>query len=84
MKLKEFLQEHFAFLVMNGCAFFLVAAILSVQDVRFLTIFVLFFIWFLPLLSYMAMQFCREKRFLDELDSLSQSLDWIRRICCRK
>ena len=75
MKLKEFLQEHFAFLVMNGCAFFLVAAILSVQDVRFLTIFVLFFIWFLPLLSYMAMQFCREKRFLDELDSLSQSLD---------
>lgn len=75
MKLKEFLQEHFAFLVMNGCAFFLVAAILSVQGIRFLTIFVLFFVWFVPLLSYMMIQFYREKRFLDELDSLSQSLD---------
>lgn len=75
MRLKDFLQDRFAFLVVNGCAFFFVAAILSVQRIHFLTIFVLFFVWFVPLLSYMAIQFCREKRFLDELDSLSQSLD---------
>ena len=75
MKLKEFLKDRLSFLIVNGCAFFLLAAILSVLRIHFLTIFVLFFVWFLPLFSYMAIQFYREKRFLDELDSLSQSLD---------
>lgn len=37
MKLKEFMQDNFAFLVVNGCAFFLMAAVLSVQGVRFLS-----------------------------------------------
>ena len=75
MKLKDFLRDRLALLTVNGCAFFFLAAVMLVLNVCFLVIFVTFFIWFAPLVSALALQFCREKRYLDQLTALSQNLD---------
>lgn len=75
MKIKEYLLDNITFLILNLCAFSLIAAIMYVLSVQVLTIFILFFIWFTPLISYMIIQFFREKQFLDELNTFSQNLD---------
>ena len=75
MKLRDYLQDRRAFLLWCVCTFLLAAVALWTLRVRLLTLFVLFFIWFTPLTLYMLQQFLQEKRFLDELSRLSQTME---------
>lgn len=75
MKFKDYIKDRLSFLVINFCIFFFLSAIMLVIKIEFLIVFLMFFIWFTPIISYMLIQYFREKQFLEELTSLSQSLD---------
>lgn len=75
MKFKDYIKDHLSFLVINFCVFSFLSAVMLVIKIEFLIVFFMFFIWFTPVISYMLIQFFREKQFLEELTSLSQNLD---------
>lgn len=75
MKLTDYLRERLVFLTVNLLLFSFLATVMLVLKVRIIVIFVTFFIWFTPLITYSLLQFCQQKSFLDELTMLSESLD---------
>ncbi|MEJ8555244.1 sensor histidine kinase [Tepidibacter sp. Z1-5] len=75
MSIKEYLKEKFLFLFINFIAFFILAFILTVVDIKSVVIFLVFIIWFLPLISYIIIEFIKHKKYYFNIKDTLESLD---------
>ncbi len=75
MNIGEFIKDKISVLIFNALIFIVLAGTLIAIDVNFIIIIFLFCIWFLPLTSYMVLEFIKSKSYYDEVNSVLENLD---------
>lgn len=75
MSLKEYLKDRFLFLLINVILFMIICIIMLLISISTNIIILIFCIWFLPLLSFIFVEFIKSKRFYNELSSVMDALN---------
>lgn len=75
MKIGRFLREKAIFLAINAMIYIVVAGIMMGVYRSFVEIFILGCIWFLPLLSYILIEYLRYRRYFNNLENILESLE---------
>lgn len=75
MKLREYLDDKIIFLGINLTIFSIIAGVMFYSKVSFYLIFILFCIWFLPLLSYMIIDYLKYRNYFNSIDNILYNLD---------
>ena len=75
MSIKDYLKDRFIFLLLNFILFLLVCGIMLLINISDNIIFLTFCIWFLPLFSFMTLEYIKLNRFYTELADVMDSLD---------
>ncbi|MBZ9607328.1 sensor histidine kinase [Clostridium estertheticum] len=75
MSIGEFIKEKMVVIISNMLLFIILAAIMIIINVNVIIISFAFCIWFLPLISYMALEFINFKNYYDEINNILENLD---------
>ncbi|WP_455675091.1 sensor histidine kinase [Pradoshia sp.] len=75
MNIKEYVKDKLVFLLIHFILFVIISGIMLLISIDGRIIFLVFCIWFFPLLSYMMLEFIKWRSFYGELDSILDSLD---------
>ena len=75
MKFKDYLKERMLFLVLNLILFVIIGGIMLLINSSRNLILLTFCIWFFPMLSYIIMEFIKQKMLYNELNSIMDNLD---------
>ncbi|MEG1256575.1 sensor histidine kinase [Clostridium sp.] len=75
MSVGEFLKEKLPFLFFNLVLFLIISGVMVVIKVPIVIVFLVFCIWFLPLVSYIIMELIKNKKFFDEIGSVLENLE---------
>ena len=75
MSIGEFIKEKMMVIISNMLFFIVLAVIMVIINVNFIIILFVFCIWFLPLISYMALEFIKYKNYYDEINNILENLD---------
>lgn len=75
MSIVTFIKERMLFLMVNLITFLLISILMNIVEVSMNAIFVLFLIWFFPLLIYMFLEFIKYNRYFKNLTSTLEGLD---------
>ncbi|AVP63726.1 sensor histidine kinase [Clostridium botulinum] len=75
MSIGEFIKDKMVVIICNMLIFIVIAAIMAAIKVSLIIILSAFCIWFLPLVSYMSLEFIKYKNYYDEVDSILENLD---------
>ena len=75
MSIKDYLKDRFIFLLINFILFLIICGIMLLINISDNIIFLTFCIWFLPLLSFMTLEYTKLSRFYTELEDVMDSLD---------
>ena len=75
MSIKEYVKDRTLFLLVNFILFIIMCGILSLANMKSNVIFFIFCIWFFPILTYIAIEFYKQKMLYNELYSVMESLD---------
>ncbi|MBU3216115.1 sensor histidine kinase [Clostridium estertheticum] len=76
MSIGEFIKEKMVIIISNMLLFIILSAIMMIIiKVNFIIILFIFCIWFLPLISYMTLEFIKFKNYYDEINNLLENLD---------
>ena len=75
MNIIEFIKETLIFLIINLIMFLLIAIFMKIAVVPISVIFILFLIWFGPLVIYMILEFIKYKIYLNNLIKTVDDLD---------
>ena len=75
MKLIEYLNDKLFFIIVNIILFLMISSIMILSKVPLIIIFLVFVIWFLPVISYMLIEYVKYKRYYNELIEITNNLD---------
>ena len=75
MSIITFIKERMLFLMVNLIMFLLIGILMKVVEVPINIIFILFLIWFGPLITYMFLEFIKYNRYLKNLTDTIDGLD---------
>ncbi|GKV67354.1 MULTISPECIES: sensor histidine kinase [Sporosarcina] len=75
MSIKSYLKDRTVFLLINFILFLIICGSMMLINIDSKIILLIFCIWFFPVLSYIIVEFIKQKNFYVELDSLMESLD---------
>lgn len=75
MSIITFIKERMLFLIVNLIMFLLIGILMKVVEVPINIIFILFLIWFGPLITYMFLEFIKYNRYLKNLTGTIDGLD---------
>lgn len=75
MSFKEYFLSRIPYLGANLILYLLGVVILKLVQMPAIILFLIFIIWFMPLLIYMTIMFVKEKRFYDDITNIMKSLD---------
>ncbi|MDZ5254051.1 sensor histidine kinase [Clostridium sp. LIBA-8841] len=75
MNIGEFIKDKISVLIVNILMFIVLLGFLITIDVNFIIIIFVFCIWFLPLISYVVLEFIKSKSYYDEINSVLENLD---------
>ncbi|MBD8037861.1 sensor histidine kinase [Solibacillus sp. A46] len=75
MKFKEYLKERTLFLVLNFILFTIIGGIMLLINSSWNLILLTFCIWFFPILSYIILEFIKQKMLYNELTGIIDTLD---------
>lgn len=75
MKLREYLSDKLVFLCINLTMFTLIIGVMLYSQISFVLMLALFCIWFLPLLSYMMIEYFKYKKYFNSIDNSLENLD---------
>lgn len=75
MSLKDYLKDRFLFLLINFILFIIISAIMVLINIGANIIVLVFSIWFLPLFSFIIVEYVKSKRFYNEITSIMDNLD---------
>lgn len=75
MSIKDYLTDRFVFILINFILFLIICSIMLLIDINFNIILLTFCIWFLPLLSFITLQYIKLNKFYTELTSIIDNLE---------
>jgi signal transduction histidine kinase len=75
MSLKDYLKDRTLFLLINFILFIILCGIMFLVNISNKVIFLMFCLWFLPLLSYFIAEFIKQQNFYNELNDIMEGLD---------
>jgi len=75
MTITDYLKDRIFFLLINCIFFILFGNILLLINIDGMVIFMIFGIWFFPLLLYIILEFFKQKMLFNELNDVMDSLD---------
>ena len=75
MKILDFLKEKAVFLSLNIIFFIVVMSSMVAVKTSLVMMFVVWCIWFLPLFSYMIIDYIKYKRYFSNIESVLKNLD---------
>ncbi|MER1990051.1 MAG: sensor histidine kinase, partial [Solibacillus isronensis] len=75
MTLKEFVKDRTVFLLINFVLFIIIGGIMILVRMNVQTVFLIFCIWFFPLITYVLIEYFKQKTFYNELTSIMDNLD---------
>lgn len=75
MSIREYVKDRFSFLLINLVLFIIIAGIMILVNVEGIIIFLSFCIWFIPLLSFLILEYLKYKVFFKEIFNLAEGLD---------
>lgn len=75
MNIRDYIKDRTLFLLINFVLFIIICGIMVLIYINGNVILLIFCIWFLPILSFMIVEFIKQKTFYDELNNLMASLD---------
>ena len=75
MSIITFIKERMLFLIVNLIMFLLIGILMKVVEVPINIIFILFLIWFGPLITYIFLEFIKYNRYLKNLTDTIDGLD---------
>lgn len=75
MSFKEYMLSKMPYVIMNLIFYFLVTAILMIINTPAIILFSIFLMWFMPLFTYIFLQYIKEKKFYGEMVDINLNLD---------
>jgi signal transduction histidine kinase len=75
MKIKDYFFSKAPYIIMNLIVYLLILVLMSIASMPPLILFIIFLIWFLPLIIYMIMDFISKKRFYDDITGIIDKID---------
>ncbi|KAB7672122.1 sensor histidine kinase [Bacillus sp. B1-b2] len=75
MSIKEYLKDRTIFLLINFTLFIIICGIMLLININSKLIFLIFCIWFFPILAYIIIEYVKQKIFYNELYSIMDNLD---------
>ena len=75
MSIKEYLKDRTLFLLINFILFIILCGIMLLININSVIIFLIFCIWFFPVLTYILIEFVKQKVLYNELNSIMDNLD---------
>ena len=75
MTIKEYVKDRTLFLLVNFILFIIICGILLLINMNSNIILLVFCIWFFPVLTYIMIEFFKQKMLYNELNSIMDSLD---------
>ncbi|MBW3494819.1 HAMP domain-containing sensor histidine kinase [Bacillus sp. FDAARGOS_1420] len=75
MNIGEFIKDKIVVILSNVLVFIILAGVLLTANVQFIIIFLVFCIWFFPLILYMAMEFIKCKNYYNEINGILENLE---------
>ena len=75
MSIGEFIKDRMTVIICNMIAFVIVAAVMAATNVSIIIIVLMFCVWYLPLISYMIIEFVKYKNYYDEIYGILERLD---------
>lgn len=75
MNIKDYLKDRSVFLLTNVMLFTIMWGILLLFDISPTIIILIFCFWFLPIISYIMVEFMKQKNFYNEVFNIMDELD---------
>ena len=75
MSIKEYLKDRVLFLLVNFMLFTIIGSIMLLIDINSKIIILTFCTWFFPILSYIVLEFIKQKKFYVEVTNILNDLD---------
>lgn len=75
MRILDYFKDKFLFLFINLMLFLFISIIMIIGNMSIIIIFLIFLIWFLPLLSYILIELIKYKIYYDEISGVLNNLD---------
>jgi signal transduction histidine kinase len=75
MSIKEYLKDRTIFLLLNFILFIIICGIMLLININSQIILLIFCIWFFPILTYITIEFVKQKTLYSELNSIMENLD---------
>lgn len=75
MKIKDYFFSKAPYIIINLIVYLLLLVLMSIATMPPLIMFIIFLIWFSPLIIYMIMDFLAKKRFYDDITGLIDKID---------
>ncbi len=75
MKIIDYIKDKLLFLALNFMIFFIIAVFMYSANIDWIVIFLVFCVWFVPMLTYMLMQYLKFSRYFNGVDKLLENLD---------
>ena len=75
MSIKEYVKDRTLFLLINFILFIILYGIMLLININSNIIFLIFCIWFFPILTYILIEFVKQKMLYNELNSILDNLD---------
>lgn len=75
MKIMDYIKDKGLFLSTNLMLFIIISSFMRFTRTAPVIVFLLFCIWFLPLLSYMLLEYMKYKKYFNNIDTILENLD---------
>ena len=75
MRITDYLKDKGIFLTLNLMIFIVISIFMYIADISFMMILFIFCIWFLPLFTYIFIEYIKYKKYFNDMESILESLD---------
>ncbi len=75
MKIIDYIRDKGLFLAINLMIFIIISFLMYSSDVTLVIIFLLFCVWFLPLITYMVIEYIKLRKYFNTVENILENLD---------
>lgn len=75
MRIKQYILSKIPYLIINLIIYLLLIILLMVADTPKIILFLIFMIWFVPLIVYMILEYIKERKFYKDIVNITKNID---------
>ncbi len=75
MKIVDYIRDKGSFLAINLMIFIIISFLMYSADVALVIIFLLYCVWFLPLLTYILIEYIKFRKYFNTVENILENLD---------